>query len=153
MWLFARFGGELATSGDLPIPDGSRLAANRYEAGYAYMTKLSLYFNDANAEELRQWYVDTGINMSPIPLDLEGATFIEYDDYYGTPSPFHIRSTLQSLHLSSVYLTSQWYDEMAPDCQAIQVYKNGETVSTFPAMSIPEGYTAIVITTCWPDLS
>lgn len=152
MWVFARFGGELVTSADLPVPEGSQFVMSTYSDGY-YTQKSTLYTYPSTPEALREWFIQAGFSMSPIPLDFEHTRFIDYPNYYGTTNLFHVSSLPQVLHKWSVYLTSGWFDEMVRQCQAIHVYKNtSATAIDFPEITIPEGVTAFVITTCWPNI-
>ena len=150
MWLFALVGGEWATSSDLPLPPNSRFLGSTYEDGYAYRSKNSLYANQSTPEELREWFVQENIFMSPIPLNLEKTRFIEYDHYFGTASPFHRSSFLQQLHSSAAFLTHGWFDEMAPDCQQVRVYKDATfAAQDFPDIDISNATSVILLTTCW----
>jgi hypothetical protein len=150
MWLFARYGGELATSGDLPVPEGSEFIAAVYEHKY-YAQKHSLYLSRSTPEELREWFIQAGFSMTPIPLDTEGESLIDYDDYYGTPGIYsHSFSAPQMLHMYSVYFVSGWFDDGSIDCQDIRVYTNNAAIqSDYSFNEVPAGMTAVVITTCW----
>jgi hypothetical protein len=149
VWLFARFGGDLATSGDLPVPDGSQFVVAVYEDDY-YDQKHSIYLSQSSPEELREWFIQAGFGMTPIPLDMEGKSVIDYDNYYGTPGIYSPISAPQMLHMYSVALISGVFDDGSIDCQDIRVYTNRAALaSDFGFNDIPDGRTAFVTTTCW----
>ncbi|GAB4530282.1 MAG: hypothetical protein OHK0046_50770 [Anaerolineae bacterium] len=151
--MFARYGGEWATSSDIPIPENSRLIVTTYDDGY-YRSLSRLYINADSSENLRQWFIDRGVYMTPIPLDLEGESFIEYDGYYGTTSLFHLRSGWQELHDSAARYTSDWWSDFTPTCQAVYVYHSIEAASRdFPDADLPQSGTPIMIRTCWPNVN
>lgn len=153
MWLFARFGGEWATAGDLPARVGSQFITATYDDGY-YTQKHSLYIYPSTPEELREWFIQAGIGMTPILLDRERNSYIDNPDYYMQPPLFHMRTTFQEIHQRAVYLTSRWWDDFMPNCQGIRVYKNNAAaIRDFPGSTVPAGLTAFVITTCWPDVN
>lgn len=153
MWLFARYGGEWATSSDIPIPENSRFIIATYGEGY-YQELNRLFIHDDSPENLRQWFIDNGIYMTPIPLDFEGESILEYDGYYGTTSLLHRRSGWQELHKWSAVLTAKWWDDITPTCQAIYVYHSHEAASRdFPDADIPQSGTPIMIRTCWPNIN
>jgi hypothetical protein len=153
MWLFARYGGEWATASDIPIPENSRLVITTYGDSY-YRTLNRLFIHDDSPENLRQWFIDNGISMTPIPLDFEGESVLEYDDYYGTTSLFHLRSGWQELHDFAARYTSDWWGDFTPTCQAVLVYQSVEAVlSDFPEVDIPTEGTLFMIRTCWPNVN
>lgn len=151
MWLFARFGGEWATAADLPVPPDSQLLRVIYEDDYAYRNKTSIYSHLSSAEALREWFDNAGISMSPIPLNMEMTSFIQYDNYFGTPSPFHLGSSLSTLHATAAMFTHGWFEEMLPDCQSVRVYKSlAFAADDFPDLQTANATTIFAITNCWP---
>ena len=120
------------------------------------MGKQNLYIYADEPENIRQWYIDSGFSITPLALNLENTSFIDYDDYFGTPSlPSGYRNeTLpKQLHRLTVWLTSRWWEETQPYCENIEIYKQaGANVPDFPDISIPADHTAIVLITCWPDV-
>ncbi|MCA0457797.1 MAG: hypothetical protein LCI00_27780 [Chloroflexi bacterium] len=151
MWLFARIGGEWATAADLPVPPDSQLLRVIYEDDYAYRNKTSIYGHLSSAEALREWFDNAGIAMSPIPLNMEKTSFIAYDNYYGTPSPFHLGSSLSRLHETASLFTHGWFEDFTADCQDVRVYKSlalaGED---FPDLQFGNATSIFAITNCWP---
>lgn len=120
------------------------------------MGKHSLYIHADEPEKVRQWYINMGFSITPIPLNMEGTSFIDYEDFFGTPRLPNIYSeTLpKQLHQLTVWLTSRWFNETLPYCENIEIYKQaGTTVPDFPEISIPAEHTAIVLITCWPDVA
>ncbi len=150
MWLFARFGGEWATAAELPVPPDSQLLRVTYEDGYKYRNKTSIYGHQSSPEILREWFDQAGISMSPIPLNMEKTRFIQYDTYYGTPSPFHVGSSLGMLHITASLLTHGWYEDFMAECQAVRVYKSlGLAADDFPDLQTGNATSVFVIMNCW----
>ncbi|MCA0455545.1 MAG: hypothetical protein LCI00_16340 [Chloroflexi bacterium] len=151
MWLFARFGGEWATAAELPVPPDSQLLRVIYEDDYAYRDKTSVYAHPSPPEALREWFVQAGISMSPIPLNMEKTSFIQYDNYYGTPTPFHLGSSLSRLHATATMFTHGWFEDFTADCQAVRVYKSiALAAEDFPDLKFGNATSIFAITNCWP---
>ncbi|QPC82671.1 hypothetical protein G4Y79_23790 [Phototrophicus methaneseepsis] len=148
MWLFAQFGGEWASSIDLPIAPDSEFVSSTYDEGW-YVYKTTIYTNQATPEELRQWYIQNGITLSPIPLNLEGTEVIDYETYYGTMSHTYM-SEMHNLYNFAAALTHGWFDEIINACQSVRVYKNTEFArDAFPELTFPDDATIYSLTTCW----
>ena len=150
MWLFARYGGEWATSGDIPIPDNSQFIATTYDNG-RHIEKHSFYLHHATPEELRGWYiVQAYIGLTPIALDLENSVFIDNPDFYMESPTFHQSSFLSFLYENATMFTAGQYDEVDPDCQGVHIYRNhAAAVRDFPDLNLPDDKTLFVISTCW----
>lgn len=155
IWIFAHYGGEWATSNDIPIPENSQFHIATYEHKF-YSLKNSFYTSNDSPEEIRQWFIDSGISMSPIQLDLEGSSFIEYDDYYQTLPLFQMRSMLQELHDSSVRYVTPWWSDFTVSCQLVRVYKNHSAfLDAFPEInltSVSVDSTIFLVRTCWANV-
>lgn len=153
MWLFARYGGEWATASDIPIPENGQFVAASYSEGYLYISKHSLYIYPITPEELRERFIQLGVRLTPIGLDLEGERFIEYDDAYGTVWGFYRSTNLHDLHRFSALLTAGWFDESISMCQGVRVYKDIHTLQLrFPEVNLPDSYAGVIVTTCWPKV-
>ncbi len=156
LWMFARYGGEWATSSDMPIPENSRFIMatyTTYEDSH-YQSLSRLFINHDSPENLRQWFIDKGISMTPIALDFDSESVIEYDGYYGTIALLYPRSHWQELHDFAARYTSDWWSDVLPSCHAVYVYYSMEAVSRdFPDADIPRSGTLIMIRTCWPDIN
>jgi hypothetical protein len=123
MWLFARFGGEWATQYDMPVPGSGQLVNTKYtSSSYGdYVEKLSLYISQATPEELREWFVQAGVPMTPILLSVERNTYIDQPDYYfETPLYFHL-TPLNELHILSAMITAGWWEDFIPHCQRVRI--------------------------------
>jgi hypothetical protein len=152
-WLFARFGGEWATSLDLPLPPESQFLLSTFEDKYGQRLKHSLYASQATPEDLREWFVRSHIPMSPIPLNAEGTSFIESDNHYITPSPFHSTSSRHRFHELAAMITHGHIDEVMPDCQSIRIYKTISLAENdFPNLDFSNAEAVFSVTTCWPNL-
>jgi hypothetical protein len=153
MWLFARFGGEWATSLDLPLPPESQFLVSTFEDKHRQRLKHSFYASQSTPEELREWFVRSHIPMSPIPLNAEGTSFIESDNFYGTPSPFHSISSRHRFQELAAMITHGHIDEMMPDCQSIRVNKSTSLATDdFPNLNVSSATSVFVLTTCLPKL-
>jgi hypothetical protein len=152
LWLYARFGGEWATA--FPVPPDSRLIASIYQPDYRYTNKTSIYANQSTPEALREWFVDSGVAMTPIPLNAEGTSFIESDKFYGTPYPYYrFASDGSMLHRFAATITHGWFDDMMPNCQRVRVYKSiSLAANDFPTIDFRNAETVFSVTTCWPNL-
>ena len=154
MWIFARYGGEWATSGDIPIPDSSQFVKAIYEDGF-YTEKHSLYLHHATPEELRGWFIiQAHIGMTPIALAFSQTGYIDNPDVYMEPPTFYLTTFWNDLHRISATYTSGWFAEMVSDCQGVHVYKNhAAAMRDFPDLNLPDDKTLFVISTCWPNVN
>jgi len=153
MWLFARYGGEWATSRSIPIPDSSIFQVAIHEHGF-YSKRISFYTHVSSPEILREWFIDAGIPLSPIPLNLEGTSFIENDNYYHPPPLFNMQSPLDELHDLSARYTTGWWSDFTKSCHSVRVYKNNDAVAhDYPEVDLSAAEdTIFVIITCWANV-
>jgi hypothetical protein len=155
MWLFARFGGEWATRYDIPVPGSARLITTKYtSSSYGdYVEKLSLFISQSTPEEIREWFVQSGIGMTPILLDADRNTYIDQPDYYFEPPLYYHQTSFGELHRISAFITAGWWEDFIPHCQRVRIYRNDAAAAVdFPGYIVPEGYTAFMVSTCWPDV-
>jgi hypothetical protein len=111
--------------------------------------KTNIYTNQATPEELREWYIQNGINLSPIPLNVEGTEVIDYETHYGTMSHSYW-SEMHRLYNLAAMFTHGWWDEIINACQSVRVYKNTEFArDAFPKLTFQDGTTIYSLTTCW----
>jgi hypothetical protein len=153
MWLFARIGGEWATRYDIPVPNSSEFVTVRNYVFGQYVEKRSLFISQATPKELREWFIQSGVPMTPILLDAERNIYMDQPDFFYETPLYHHYTLFQVIHLYSVYFTTGWLDDMVPHCQGVQVYRNNAAVGIeFPGYIVPEGYTAFMVSVCWPDV-
>ena len=151
---FARFGGEWATANVLPVHPESVYMGAIYEDGFAYRIKYSIYNSALSADDLRTWYIDRFISLTPIPYTdyLGNSKTLESDGYYGTTWAFDRSDPLQELHKVSAWF-SGWFDEMARSCQSIRVYYDLEIFKQdYPEIQSDSLITPYVVGTCWPNV-
>lgn len=153
MWLFARYGGEWATSRSIPIPDNSVFQVAIYQHDF-YSRKTSFYTHPNSPEALRQWFIDAGISLTPIPLNLEGTSVMENDNYYYTPPLFQMQSPLDELHDLSARYTSNWWSDFTKSCNSVAIFTNNDAIAhNYPEVDLSEVEdTIFVIFTCWANV-
>lgn len=152
MLTFALFGGEAVSNAAIPIPPDSDLVFRQTESTYLWDEMLRTFTHPDSPEAVREWFIDRGISMTPIPLgDNES---IAYDEFYSTPpmGGVHSPSAMMELHTWSALLATGWYDDVLPRCQYVRIYKSDETLPEgFPSGLIAEDKTVFEIRTCWPS--
>jgi len=143
MWLFARYGGEWATSNEIPIPPDSEFVALTYEESDLtyYMSKNHLYFHNSSPEIIYDWYRTNGVGFFDDNESIwKGVTF------YGD-------SASGALHRLSVWNTTDWYDDIVASCKGVTIYRHYDAViENFPEVIIPENKTAFIVSPCWANV-
>jgi hypothetical protein len=150
LWVFAHFGGEWVSSSAVPIPPDSRILEIDYDQGYSYVIRSILYENTTSPEELREWFIQHGMYMTPIPLDMEHTRFIDFETYYGFPVGYSSMSTLQEHHYFASTLTHGWWEDFLPTCQTIRVYKDASFAQTeYPNLQFSSRVSVFGVSVCW----
>lgn len=157
MWGFARYGGKLAMS-YLPVPPGSRLTKTIYEER-DYIFETALYFHPLSPEQVREWYTQHRIWMSPgKSWDYSNyPTYLDYEDYYSTdPLLGRYRdgkSAMTFLYSLSVTFASSWRGHGGGWCDHVYIYKNKEAFAKhYPDITLPDGMSAFEVATCWRNV-
>jgi hypothetical protein len=156
-WLFAHLGGEWAGTSVLPVPPNSNLLSVSYEACFqssAYACRTDIYSHFSTLEELREWFIHSGIPFTPIALDIEGTSFIDNENYYYQGPLFHRSNALLDFHFIASMVTHGWYQEMMPNCQSIRLYKSTTAaLNEYPELELSSNLVVFSITNCWPDVN
>jgi len=153
---FARYGGEIASSNVIPIYPNNIESDSLYFSSFGYNAKYEIFSSESTAEDIRQWYSDNGISLSPFPTVLyrnNGTELyedsIEYDGYFGTSPFFDTTNSLQQLHSFSALMFGG-FDEMVRSCQSVRVYFDNDLFrQDFPDMDADLSKTLFVVSTCW----
>jgi hypothetical protein len=157
MWVFARYGGKLATS-YLPMPPDSQFVKAIYEHR-EYTFETTLYFHSLSPEQLREWYIQSHVWMSPgKSWDYSNyPIYLDYEDFYSTDpllSRFRNDSSAMSIiYTSSVVWTSSWQGRWEEWCDHVYIYKNKAAFAKhYPDITLPDGMSAFEVATCWRNI-
>jgi hypothetical protein len=152
MWAFARYGGEWVDQVAIP-PESQSLIASEQE-GY-YVHKTTLYVHVWTPEELREWFVQHDVGLTPIWMsgDENNKHFLDPEDYYINIWTARNWSHLTLLHYFSAVLTSSWSDDANPMCREVKVYKSkAAALKDYPKADLPDGISAFQVKYCWPNV-
>lgn len=159
MWVFARYGGKFAMS-YLPVPPVSQFVKAIYEEKREYIFVTTLYFHASSPEQLREWYTQHRVWMTPGKHWCYGcprASYLDYEDYYSTDPLIgrfrDYKSAMTFLYSLSVTFASSWRGRGGEWCDHVYIYKNREAFAKhYPAISLPDGMSAFEVATCWPNI-
>lgn len=158
MWIFVVYGGEWATDGNFPIPDGSELLhiIVNDEPNLLYSYKIRFYSYDEQPENLREWYIENGVYMFPFSdgLDSEGNPTIKDTGVASSPSVFgDFLSRKEAMHYWSTTISTSFQGDFLPNCNYLSIYsKRSKFLERYPEMtSLPDTDNILVVRTCWAN--
>ena len=151
LYLYAKFGGDWASSRIISIPPEAQLITDIRYTENAYDNRLRLYTLPGTLAEGRTWFTSNNIPMEPWDEALR-----ENDDLYCS-LPFNPGGQREYFALwigaGITGMYSPTY-EVEPDCFSVCVHKSTSTIDN-PQLSdvnftFPEGSIAFTVNTCWP---